>query len=402
MSLNHVVLFSDAEVIFDKGDEGNCAYIIDRGRIEIFLVDGGTNTPVAILGPGEIFGEMAIVDGSPRSAGARAVGDCSLTVVSKDQLYERIESADPVVRLLVRMLIKRIRENNEKLISHKTPVAANDVNVTENPDEAVINKIRFEKELNEALKANEFVMHYQPIINLKSNEIAGFEALIRWDSPQHGLVRPDLFMGLAEETSLIVPISDWVFDESCKSLKLLSEKFPQENLFMSINISGKQFSDPDFFDKMLAVVKKHGVQPSQIKLEVTETLLVEGDFVKILIDKCRELGFNVSLDDFGTGYSSLSYLSDFSFDNLKIDKSFVKKMGADNKTAVIVQSIVSMSKGLEVPVIAEGIETLEDLTSLTSLGCEYGQGYYFSKPVAFSEAEEMLSNASTIVFKRVS
>lgn len=371
----------DKEVIFEKDDHGDKAYIVDSGRVEIYLTDGETETPISVLGVGEIFGEMALVDGSPRSASARALGECQLTSVSKDQLSERIEQADPIVRLLVNMLIKRIRENNDKLTKSIPGNESLDVKKESKEELEVIKKIKFEKELEVALEEKQFTMHYQPIIDLSTKQIAGFEALIRWNSPIHGLVRPDIFMGLAEETSLIVPISNWVFEESCRTFKHYQVNFPFLELFMSINISGKQFSDPLFLEKIQTVIKNLSLKPSDIKLEVTETLLVEGEFVKNQIDALRDLGFMVSLDDFGTGYSSLSYLSDFSFDNLKIDKSFIDKMNTDKNTAVIIEAIINMSKGLEVPVIAEGIESPEDARKLHDLGCKYGQGYYFSKPI---------------------
>ncbi|MEY4616318.1 MAG: hypothetical protein RJB66_1278 [Pseudomonadota bacterium] len=381
--------FKKGDLIFRMHDEGDCAYIIDSGRVQIFTESFGTEVPVSTLGPGEIFGEMAILDNSDRSASARALEDVQVSTVSRQQFEQRMDIADPIVRLLVSILLKRMRGNlgiNSPNVGDERRRAA-----AQETHNKVIEKIKFEAELFEALMDQAFLLFFQPIVNANTFKPVGFEALIRWQSDSRGMVRPDLFMGVAEETSLIVPIGKWVFDKACESLRKLQDYVAQKtnetdpNLFLAVNISGKQFSDINFFQMLESIPAKHGVQEKHVKLEITEKILLEGNIFFYWIEKCRSMGFPISLDDFGTGYSMLSYLSDFNVDSLKIDQSFVRKLEQDNKTRIIVQAIINIAKGLNIEVVAEGVETEKQALILRELGCDYLQGYFFGKPVSYEE-----------------
>lgn len=388
----HSRSFSTSDIIFKEGQLGDCAYLIESGQVEIFVSTKNETTIISRLGPGEIFGEMAILDNSRRETSARASSEVKLSIVSKKALSERIEEADPIIKLLLTMQANRMRETLKvsKSITQKkkfevkenkhTNTDITDVNLGLD----VIQKIRYEKELHEALDKDEFEIHFQPIVNVESQNIVGFEALTRWNSPVHGVVSPDLFMAIAEETSLIVPLGHWITETACmefgKIQKELKEKLGKiPKLFCSINVSGRQMQDPKLFDILQKACWIAKIQPNQIKLEITERVLVSGPFVNEWISKCREKGYSVALDDFGTGYSSLSYLSQMDANNLKIDKSFIQAMVNDKNTFVIVKSIVDMAKGLGKTVIAEGIENYEELNLLRELGCKYAQGYLFSK-----------------------
>jgi EAL domain-containing protein (putative c-di-GMP-specific phosphodiesterase class I) len=383
------------EIIFKEGQSGDCAFLVEKGQIEIYVSNNDDKTPLALLGPGEIFGEMAILDGPIREASAKANTDVVLSVVSKEALSERIDDADPIVRLLITMLTNRMRETLKisKSITQKKKFKVKEQKNTNsditdvNLGLDVIQKIRYEKELHEALEKNEFEIHFQPIVSVKSQNIVGFEALTRWNSPEHGLVRPDLFMGIAEETSLIVPLGQWITKQAClefgkiqTELKNKLGKIPK--LFCSINVSGRQMHDPKLFDILQKATWMAKINPNQIKLEITERVLVSGAFAFDWIAKCRERGYSVALDDFGTGYSSLSYLSQMDANNIKIDKSFIQAMEHDKNTYVIVKSIIDMAKGLGKTVIAEGIETHKQLELLRDVNCKYAQGYLFSKAMS--------------------
>lgn len=389
MSQSTLKKFKKGDVIFRTNEDGDCAYIIDSGRVQIFTDSFGTEVPVSILGPGEIFGEMAILDQSPRSASAKAIEDVQVSTVSRVQFEQRMDMADPIVRLLVSILLKRMRNN----LGIHTPGAADEkrANDAQETHNKVIEKIKFEAELFEALMDQAFLLYFQPIVHATTFKTLGFEALIRWQSETRGMVRPDLFMGVAEETSLIVPIGKWVFEKACESLKnfqtFITSKtgVNQPDIFVAVNISGKQFSDINFFHMLETIPAKHGVQERHIKLEITEKILLEGNIFFYWIEKCRSMGFPVSLDDFGTGYSMLSYLSDFNVDSLKIDQSFVRKLEQDHKTRIIVQAIINIAKGLNVEVVAEGVETEKQARILRELGCDYLQGYYFGKPVSYQD-----------------
>jgi len=402
--------FRVGEVIFDEGDQGDCAYIIERGRVEIFVTSSAERVSLTTLGVGEIFGEMSVIDGSPRSASAVAIELCELVMVSSEAISERIDSADPIVRLLISMLLKRMRFTNHsaKRVQGKEPPITQSLAIdliephaVSHQTQEVLEKMRIESELKQALSSDEFALHFQPIIDLQRRTIAGFEALIRWSSPDRGLVRPDIFMGIAEETSLIVPIGKWVMEKACYSLAMMEKamraKGSSEPLFMSINISGRQFHDVHFFEDLTNAVKINGIDSKQVKLEVTERIFMEGPAAIHAIKKCRSLGFPVALDDFGTGFSSLSYLAQFQVDNLKVDQSFIRRMLRDERTFVITQAIVAMANGLHVPVVAEGIETLEDYRALCDMNCRYGQGYVFSRPLPFDDALNLLLDQDEIV-----
>jgi len=389
MSQTTLKKFKKGDLIFRAHDEGDCAYIIDSGRVQIFTESFGVEVAVSSLGPGEIFGEMAILDHSTRSASARALEDLQVSIVSRTQFQQRMDIADPIVRLLVSILLKRMRGN---LGVSETPQLSEKHRLdAQESHNKVIDKIKFEAELFEALMDQSFLLYFQPIVKSADFKAVGFEALIRWQSESRGMVRPDLFMGVAEETSLIVPIGKWVFEKACESLRnfqtFLSSKIGHEksNIFLAVNISGKQFSDINFFQMLETIPKKYGVKENDIKLEITEKILLEGNIFFYWIEKCRSMGFPVSLDDFGTGYSMLSYLSDFNVDTIKIDQSFVRKLEQEPKTRIIVQAIISIAKGLRVEVVAEGVETEKQAIILRELGCEYLQGYFFGKPISYQE-----------------
>jgi len=392
------------EIIFKEGQSGDCAYLIESGQVEIFVTNKEESTPLALLGPGEIFGEMAMLDGSRREASAKANTEVVLSVVSKEALSERIDEADPIVRLLITMLISRTRDTlkvNKSLTQNKklklkakktTNTEITDVNLGLD----VIQKIRYEKELHEALEQGQFMIHFQPIVSIDTQNVVGFEALTRWNSPEHGLVRPDLFMGIAEETSLIVPLGHWITETACREFGEIQKslvdnlgKIPK--LFCSINVSGRQMQDPKLFEILQKSTWVNKIHPKQIKLEITERVFISGNFVYDWISKCRNKGYSVALDDFGTGYSSLSSLHKIDANNLKVDKSFVQAMEDDHNTYVIVKSIVEMARGLNKTVIAEGIETPEQLRLLKQMGCKYGQGYLFSKPMSKDKVIEFLT-----------
>jgi EAL domain-containing protein (putative c-di-GMP-specific phosphodiesterase class I) len=392
------------EIIFKEGQHGDCAYLIESGQVELFVTNKEESTPISLLGPGEIFGEMSILDGSRREASAKANTEVVLSVVSKEALSERIDEADPIVRLLVNILTQRRRETlkvnksitQNKKFKVKASKNSNSDITDVNLGLDVIQKIRYEKELHEALENNEFMIHFQPIVSIESQNVVGFEALTRWNSPDHGLVRPDIFMGIAEETSLIVPLGHWITETACrefgeiqKSLVDRLGKIPR--LFCSINVSGRQMQDPKLFEILQKSTWMNKIHPKQIKLEITERVFISGNFVYDWISKCRNKGYSVALDDFGTGYSSLSSLHKIDTNNLKIDKSFVQAMEDDHNTFVIVKSIVEMARGLNKTVIAEGIETKEQLKLLQQIGCKYGQGYLFSKPMSKDDVIDFLS-----------
>src|SRR6266404_784872 len=253
---------------------------------------------------------------------------------------------------------------------------------------------QLETGLRRALAHDEFRVHYQPIISLESWRISGFEALVRWEHPEHGYVSPLKFIPVAEETGLIIKIGEWVLREACQQLKIWQEHFPSDPpLSMSVNLSGKQLSQPDLIDRISQILSETGIEASTLKIEITESAIIENiDAAAMTLRRIKALGIRLSLDDFGTGYSSLSYLHRFPVDTLKIDRSFISGLGARDEDSEIVRTIVELAHNLHMEVVAEGVETEEQVSYLKALQCEYGQGYYFSRPLDAESAKGLITH----------
>ncbi|MEL6580698.1 MAG: EAL domain-containing protein [Cyanobacteria bacterium J06621_12] len=258
----------------------------------------------------------------------------------------------------------------------------------------MMRRLEIEHELREAIANQELVLHYQPIISLDDQKLKGFEALVRWQHPQRGLISPGEFVPLAEETGLVVPLGKWVMYEACSQLQKWQELCPAaHDLTMSINVAGEQLNDANFLATVDHIIETTQVKSSCLKLEITESMLIE-DTKQImgLLEQVKSRQIELSIDDFGTGYSSLSYLPQFSVDNLKIDRSFVEAMNLEQQNLEIVKTIVTLAQVLELQIIAEGIETDEQSQTLKSLGVEFGQGYLFSKPLTSEQAELLITD----------
>lgn len=259
-----------------------------------------------------------------------------------------------------------------------------------------LNKIELEADLRFAVERGEFSMHYQPLICLKGGELTGFEALLRWQHPKRGLISPTEFIPIAEDSGLIIPITQWILSETCTQLAQWQKLSDQENLMVSINISGKHFINGSLVKDVLEALETSKLSPLSLKLEITEGTAMENAEQAIeVLEKLKKIGIQLSMDDFGTGYSSLSYLHRLPFDYLKIDRSFVYNVGENGENSEILQTIMSLAKNLKMRVIAEGIETENQLLLLQNLGCDYGQGYLMSKPLPKNTMEKMLYKKQT-------
>ncbi len=254
-------------------------------------------------------------------------------------------------------------------------------------------RLQLETDLRRAVERQELQNHYQPIVSLQTGTIAGFEALVRWKNPRRGLILPSEFIPVAEETGLILSIGPWVLLEACCQLSRWQMQRPDSpQLTVSVNLSGKQFMQPDLVEQTAQILRKANLDPRSVKLEITESVIMENtESVTAMLMQLRALNIQLGIDDFGTGYSSLSYLHRFPIDTLKIDRSFVSRMGVERENAAIVRTIVSLAHNLGMNVIAEGVETKEQLAQLRALGCEYAQGDFFSKPLDGEAATALIS-----------
>jgi diguanylate cyclase (GGDEF)-like protein len=233
-----------------------------------------------------------------------------------------------------------------------------------------------ESELHAAFLRGDFDLHYQPQLDLAKGTVVGYEALIRWRHPERGMISPMEFIQIAEETGMILPIGEWVLRRACSDAKFLPE-----DCFVAINISPVQFMAKDFIGTVRDVIQSSGIRPERLELEVTETAMMQDrERAAVIFKQLTEIGISVAVDDFGTGYSNLSYLIDFSFQKLKIDRSFVSRIDTDASTGAVVSTIVGLSRALGVNTIAEGVETESQATMLRAAGCQVVQGYLFGRP----------------------
>jgi diguanylate cyclase (GGDEF)-like protein len=258
--------------------------------------------------------------------------------------------------------------------------------------ELALKRLELEAELHQAIELQEFELYYQPIICLKTGSLAGFESLVRWQSPRRGFVAPDAFIPVAEETGLILPMGEWILTEACRQMVAWQQQFDWcKSLSMSVNLSTRQFSQPNLVSRIQQILTMTGLNSQNLKLEITESMVMDDvENTIILLGKLKSLGIKLSMDDFGTGFSSFSYLHRFSMDTLKVDRSFVSNMSKGSKNQEIVSTIVMLAHQLGMDLVAEGIETETEKNILQSLNCEYGQGYLFAKPLNVEGATEFL------------
>jgi diguanylate cyclase (GGDEF)-like protein len=255
--------------------------------------------------------------------------------------------------------------------------------------------LKLETELRRAVELKQFLMHYQPIVSLENGRIVGFEGLVRWKHPERGIVSPDQFIAVAEETGLIVPLGWWVLRQSCRHAREWQQLFPSDPpLYVSVNISGKVVMQPDMFDRVMGILEETGLPPTSLRLEITENVIMDhGDIALAKLAQFHTLGVQFSVDDFGTGYSSLSYLQRFSYDTLKIDRSFISEMESKGDASAIVQTIVALANMLKINVVAEGVETALQFERLREIGCSHAQGFWFSRPVDRAATQALLLHA---------
>ncbi|MDQ3743768.1 MAG: EAL domain-containing protein [Acidobacteriota bacterium] len=257
--------------------------------------------------------------------------------------------------------------------------------------------LRLETDLRRAAERGEYRLHYQPIISLASGRLTGFEALVRWQHPERGLLYPEEFLALAEETGLIIQIDRWVLREACRQIRAWQKRFPAEpRLCVSVNLSARHFSAPNLLGHVETVLQESGVDAGCLKLEITESVLMsEADTVTRTLAQLKALGVELQLDDFGTGYSSLSYLHRFPVSALKIDRAFVSRIGPGGANSEIARAIATMAHSLGMGVVGEGVETEEQLAELKAMGCECAQGNFFAEPLNAAAAESLMLSAPT-------
>lgn len=384
------------ETLFKEGDPGDSAFVIENGQLEVFRGADGEREVLALLGPGEMIGEMSLLDRLPRSASATARQPTRLRAITSEHLKDKLSSSDPLLRLLLKMVLKRYRA--------ATNTSGMSDDMTADDRESVVKRLHLEQELEQALENREFQLYFQPIVDLDNYQVAGFEALIRWKSPTRGFVSPAQFMPAVEGSQLIYGVGRWVLEEGCAAIKRLNaikRPFSDAPMFMGLNLSGKQLESSMLMDELRNAIKMAGINPSELKLEITESLLMTNlDHAVNILSECQELGAKIAIDDFGTGYSSLSYLNKFPIDTLKVDRSFITPMLTDAGSSKILKAVGGLAHALGMNVVAEGVEDIEHAAALVDMDFEYIQGYVFSKPVDEAQAAVMAANPWPWTFER--
>lgn len=402
--------FLQGEILIREGDRGDCAYVIESGNVEIVVERDGQAIQLGTRGPGSLIGEMAMIDDRPRTATVRALEDCQVLEITRDDFARRVGTADPVVKMVMRVVTTRYRDMIARTEAMKFVGATQAAEATEKADAAhdvALSSIKIHNELKAALERNEVLLYYQPIIDVQNMKIAGFEALMRWKHPEKGMISPGVFIPVAEEGGLIVDLSRFALSTSCDAALQFQaaaskDLIGSEPIFVGVNFSVKDFAEGDLFSHLQATLETKKIDPIQIHLEVTESLLMAApEAAKAELDKCRAIGLNVSIDDFGSGYSSLSYLHYFPIDTLKIDQSFIRSMAKNPASIILVKSIIALAHNLGMKVITEGVETAQDAATLRGFGCDYIQGYFFSKPLPYEAALHFVQTWTAPVLEAV-
>lgn len=362
------------EVLYRQGDPSDCAWLIESGQVELVSIQGRRTTRHGVLGAGELIGELGLLDGAPRSATATARSDCRLLAIERAQFLERLQAGDPILRTLVDSLLQRIR-GLVATMPADAAMPAEDVPCDDPVERSGIDKIRLEAQLRDALDAGTLEVRYQPIYDIAARRVGGYEALVRWALEGRGPVSPAEFIQLAEETSLIVPVGEYVLDRVVGVLQALRDGGADPLPSIAVNLSARQLVEPGMARQIVARVERSRLPAGALKLEVTESRMLDYAPVAAVMAHCREHGLPFALDDFGTGYSNLTHLHALDFEYIKVDQAFARHMFDSPRAMKMVEAIVAMAHALDAKVICEGVETREQLARLRELGVEYAQGY---------------------------
>lgn len=372
-------IYTIGQSVFEVGDIGDCAYLIEDGKIEVLVGEKGHEHCVSILGAGEMFGEIALIDQKPRTATVRALERTVLVPIPRSLVNDLLAKSDPILRHLLQVILERFRNQVTSPSQHIVFSPAQSSQRAALKGEAT-HKLSLAHALSHALNHEEFQLYYQPICSLKSGEIAGFEALIRWHHPTKGLVEPLEFLALAEQTNLIGEIGLWTLARACRDWATLKTITQVEIPFVSVNLSAMQLTSTTLVEDIKGTLSSCNMMPSELKLELTETVMVEfpEEALRIL-NELVDLGISIALDDYGTGHSGLDYLQRYPIRTMKIDRSFAAYVVKSSHSLEIVRSSIALAHSLGMNVVAEGIETEEVRAQLIAFNCEFGQGWLFDK-----------------------
>ncbi|MEI8254492.1 MAG: EAL domain-containing protein [Deltaproteobacteria bacterium] len=365
-------------VIFEEGQPGGSAFVIESGSVLVYRERDGIEVELARLGPGDLFGEVALLDGGVRTASVCVLSDTLLFEIEPTMMRRHIDSADPVVGMVLNILVGRVRSALGPGGYLRTETAPRQTSAS------LVDQMRLEREIARAIRLEHFVAALQPIVSLADGKVAGFEALARWQHAERGIVMPGDFIPIAESARLVGYI-DWLcMKAACLTLRRVKEAFGAvaDPWWVSVNLSGTHFAHAGTVDRIREILAETGLAPSSLKVEITETVLVSDIETAASVAKSlRDFGVRIALDDFGVGYASLAYLHRMPLDTLKIDRSFIDQVTANPQSEAIVRAMLGLGDSFSLTTVAEGVERPEQADLLRTLGCRYAQGWLFARPM---------------------
>jgi EAL domain-containing protein (putative c-di-GMP-specific phosphodiesterase class I) len=379
-------VFAAGEQIFKIGDAGDCAYIIERGVVEVFTMDQGVERLVCSLGRDELFGEIALIDHQPRTATVRAAEKTVLVPIRRRLMEGLLEKSDPILRHLLLLILERFRSKQDSSAKPNAQVSLEQTIRRDALKGEATQKLSLAHGITRALEHGEFELYYQPICNLADGNIAGFEALIRWHHPADGVLPPMNFLWLAEQTGLIRELGVWTIERACRDWPTLRQYSDYKLPFVSVNLSPGQLTSESLVDDVTAIIARHNMPATELKLELTETVMVEHPEMALrILGKLVKLGSSLALDDYGTMHSGLDHLQRYPIGTLKIDRAFIEPLMRSAQSLEIVRSSIDLAHSLGMNVVAEGVETEAVREKLLELGCDFGQGWHFGRPAALQD-----------------
>ena len=395
--------FDTREAVFQAGDLGVSAYVIEEGCVEVLRGDGDDQRRVTVLAQGAMFGEIALLDRQPRTATVRALVPTSLIRIDRSHVEELLLRADPVVQYLMRLLLMRFRSSHGVAVaqdsSGESPpdTGLQDVLVRD-LHTAAVRTLSLAHDLSDAIEGGQLELFYQPLIALSDRSLVGFESLIRWRHPTLGLVSPMEFIPLAEKTGLIHRIGQWVLQRSASDwveLREFCQGTSENPPFISVNLSAPELAGPGIVAAIESCMARYHMRATELRIELTETVIINNmELVSTALRRLRATGVGIALDDFGTGYAGLHYLQTLPFSCIKIDKTFVQQLNTSERSFYIVKSALELARSIGLTTVAEGIADADIGRRLAEMGCTYGQGYHYGRPMPKQEVANWVDRHS--------
>ena len=391
MSSNPEILLEPGDFLYREGDPPSCAFLLESGEITLFSELTGSRIDCERRGPGSIVGELSILTGQPRAVSVEATTACRLYRISAEQILTRFERLDPVLRACIETSISFTATFANRMSQQGGD--AQFAPATLRNARKLIDQFKFEADIYRGLADDQFHMVYQPIVEIGDTRVVGVEALMRWDHPERGPVAPTRFVATAEAMGSVRDLTKFALWEACGALARIRRAAPApKGFYAAVNISGQDVVQDDFVDFVAHVVDRNELPAGAIRLEITESDLISDPAAAARnLERLRTQGCAVSIDDFGTGYSNLAYLKTLPLSAIKIDRAFAADAKSNGVSRSIVRMLLGLGQEMGVDIIAEGLECLEDVEMLRSLGCTYAQGYVFHKPMRELEIVRLMA-----------